>query len=220
MLWWLMAGLFTWLALRALRHGFAPPPGMGLPEPGSAIRTALLFGLIAGAFAFTPIRYKLFEKRLTEHARTLSGKDYARVHCNTMGDTLFSPESLAAGYAEIETGKIYFQYPYCARLMDHLQHPQRLTAEELFSMQIFVHEVMHVRGERKEAATECQALQRYAQASMLLGVPKETATKNGSTYYRLHYQLRSSSGEFSAAYYSPECAPGKAMDESLPDMEW
>ena len=220
MLWWLMAGLFAWLAVRELHHGFAPPPGMGRPNPGGAIFMTMVLALIAAAFAYTPISYRLIERNLSEKARILSGNENARVHCNTVLDSIFSPDSLAAGYAEIETGMIYFQYPFCARLMDHLKHPNKLTTDELFSMQIFVHEVMHVRGERNEAKTECQALQRYAQASMLLGVPKDIAIENGTTYYRDYYQHRAQSGEYSAKYYTPECAPGRVLDEALPDMVW
>ena len=220
MLWWLLAGLFGLLAVRELHHGFSPPPGMGRPAPVAAICTAMVLGSIAAAFAYMPVSYRIFERNLSDKASLLSGKDDVQVHCNTLADSLFSPDSLAAGYAEIKAGRIYFQYPYCARLMDHLKHPQTLSKEELFSMQIFVHEVMHIRGEYNEVVAECQALQRYARASMLLGVPKDVALGNGTSYFRDYYQQRAQSGEFSARYYSAECAPGKALDEGLPEMVW
>jgi hypothetical protein len=220
MLWWLMAGLFGWLAFREIYYGYVPRPGFDRPNPQSSLWFAMVLALIAAAFAYTPVRYWLFERSLTQKAQILSENSQAHVHCNTVADTLFDQNVFAAGHAQFETGRIVFQYPWCARLMDHIKNPKRPTREERFSMQLFAHEAMHVRGERDEAKTECQAIQRFVRASMLFGIPEDLARANGMTYFLHDYRQRAEQGTMSAQYFSLECAPGKALDERLFDSTW
>jgi hypothetical protein len=85
---------------------------------------------------------------------------------------------------------------------------------------MFTHESMHVRGELDEARTECQAVQRNYRAARLLGVPDATARRNALDYYNNLYKLRRDEGTMQAAYYSEDCAPGKALDEHLNDSTW
>jgi hypothetical protein len=85
---------------------------------------------------------------------------------------------------------------------------------------MFTHESMHVRGEMNEAITECEAVQRDYRAAKLLGVDDETAKRNALDYYNHGYQLRGKIGGMQGAYYSEQCAPGKAMDEHLSDSTW
>ncbi len=79
---------------------------------------------------------------------------------------------------------------------------------------------MHIRGEMNEARTECEAVQRNYRAAKMLGVPDATAKKNALDYYNIAYQERGKVGGMTGAYYSVECAPGRAMDEHLPDSTW
>jgi hypothetical protein len=144
----------------------------------------------------------------------------AKVHCNTMFDTMLDTEMLAAGHANPRTGEIGIQKPWCDTLMSYLAHPDRATEMEIVSLNIFTHESMHVRGEMNEARTECEAVQRNYRAAKLLGVPDETAKKNALDYYRNTYQMRGKIGGMQAEYYSKECAPDKAMDEHLSDSTW
>ena len=52
------------------------------------------------------------------------------------------------------------------------------------------------------------------------GVPDETARRNALDYYHNGYQNHAQIGGLQSAYYSVECALGKAMDEHLPDSTW
>jgi hypothetical protein len=79
---------------------------------------------------------------------------------------------------------------------------------------------MHIRGEMNEAITECEAVQRNYRAAKLLGVADETAKRNALEYYNTGYQQRREIGGMQAAYYSDQCAPGKALDEHLSDSTW
>ena len=144
----------------------------------------------------------------------------AYVHCNTILDTLFDPEMLASGHANPETGKIAIQSPWCGTMMSYLRHPGRADREELFSLDMFTHESMHVRGELNEARTECQAVQRNYRAAKLLGVPDAIARQNALDYFNDGYQERGEIGGMTGAYYSKECAPGQDWDEHLPDSTW
>jgi hypothetical protein len=54
----------------------------------------------------------------------------------------------------------------------------------------------------------------------MLGVADSTAKKNALDYYNISYRQRAEIGGMQGAYYSNQCAPGKAMDEHLSDSTW
>lgn len=220
MLLWAMAALFLWLALREAYYGFVARPGFIAPQEMDKAYVLILL-LVAAGFAYTPFRVWRFEQFLTAKARILAESGTASVHCNTFFDTAIDPMSMASGHADPVTGRIVFQKPWCSVLMTHLRHPERMDREGVFSVQMFAHEAMHVRGEMNEAITECQAVQRHARAARLLGiVPDALAKESGLTYYRLYYQQRKQIGGMQAAYYTDACAPGQALDEKLPYSTW
>jgi uncharacterized membrane protein len=108
MIWWLMAALFGCLAFREVYYGKVPRPGYPLPNPESSVRYAIVLALIAAAFAYTPIRYWLFERSLTQKAQVLAENSIAKVHCNTMADTLFDQNVFAAGQRKSKRVKLFF----------------------------------------------------------------------------------------------------------------
>lgn len=219
MLWWAFAGLFVWLAVREIHAGLVAVDGFSGPQDISKAYVLLMLS-IAAAFAYTPIRYFAFERFLSEKARILAESSKVTVHCNTLFDTAVDPMSLSSGHADLETGHIVFQKPWCGVLMDHLQHPERMDPRGIFSVQMLAHEAMHARGEMNEAITECQAVQRHYRAARLLGIPDDFAKKSGRIFYETQYKDRRSIGGMQAAYYSAQCAPGEALDEMLDDSTW
>jgi hypothetical protein len=219
MLWILISLFFCWCAYREILHSIVAAPGYGLPTPITKSYLALVLGL-ALVFAWPPAHTLYFQHFLATRATVLADNHRAKVHCNTLFDTMLDTEMLAAGHANPKTGQIVFQKPWCGRLMDYLSHPDRANDEELMSLDIFTHESMHVRGELNETRTECEAVQRNYRAARLLGVSDAVAKKNALDYYNVDYQQRGRVGGIQAAYYSTECAPGKAMDEGLSDSTW
>lgn len=203
MLWILAAAFFFWLVFRELSSR-AP-----ISKPYLALVLALSF-----ACAWPPFHHWHFERFLSATARQLADDHPAKVHCNTLFDTLFDEEVRVAGHADPKTGYIVIQYPRCSILMDYLKHPGQASRDEIISLNILTHESMHARGEYNEAKTECQAVQRNYRTAKLLGVPDEIAKQNALDYYNNYYLTRSDS------YFSKECAPGKALDEHLPDSTW
>jgi hypothetical protein len=220
MLWILISLFFGWLAYRELRNRWAGRPGYEGPEPTLSIPYLALLIVLALVFAWPPFHYWRIERFLSAKATELAEFHRAKVHCNTMVDSFFDQEYLASGHASPETGEIVLQYPWCETLMRYLDHPERASWDEISSLNMLTHESMHVRGERNEALTECEAVQRDYRAARLLGVPDAIARKNALDYYQTIYMEKGKIGGIQAAYFSTECAPDRAMDEHLPDSTW
>jgi hypothetical protein len=218
-LWALASLFFFWCAFREIRKSFVAPAGFDFPMPVSKPYLAIVLAL-AVLFAWPPVHTWYFQWLLSAKATELADNHRAQVHCNTLFDTMLDPEMLASGHANPQTGKIVIQKPWCGTLMAYLRHPGRASHEELDSLDLFTHESMHVRGELNEARTECQAVQRNYRAATLLGVSEATAKQNALDIYNINYQQRGKIGGMQAAYYSDQCAPGKAMDEHLSDSTW
>jgi hypothetical protein len=219
MLWILSSLFFLWCAFREVLRSIVPPPGFDSPRPVYApyLVTVLVLATVS---AWPPIERWHFEHFLSEKATALADNHRARVHCNTIFDTMLDSEMLAAGHANPRTGQIGIQHPWCETLRSYLSHPEHASLEELASLGLFTHESMHVRGELNEALTECEAVQRNYRSARLLGVPAAIAKKNALDYYGTVYRRRGQIGGMQGAYYSDQCAPGKAMDEHLSDSTW
>ncbi len=219
MLWILASLFFFWCAFREVRRSIVPAPGFDVPTPISKPYLAIVLSL-AVILAWPPAHTWYFEGFLSRRATELADNHPAKVHCNTLFDTMLDPAMLAAGHANPKTGKIVIQKPWCGTLMSYLRHPGRASERELESLDMITHESMHVRGELNEAITECEAVQRNYRAAKLLGVPDGVAKRNALDYFNTIYQQRGKIGGMQGAYYSDQCAPGKSMDERLSDSTW
>ena len=219
MLWILISLFFLFCALREIRSSFVAPPGFDLPMPVSKPYLTVVL-ILAVLFAWPTVHRWHFQHFLSQKATELADNHRAKVHCNTMFDTMLDSEMLASGHANPRTGEIGIQKPWCDTLMSYLAHPGRATELEVVSLDIFTHESMHIRGEMNEALTECEAVQRNYRAAKVLGVPDGIAKRNAVDYYTTTYQMRRKIGGMQGAYYSDQCAPGKAMDEHLSDSTW
>ena len=219
MLWIAISLFFLWCAYREVSASLVPPAGYDLPRPVYKPYLTLML-ILAAAFAWPTLHRWYFEHYLSAIATTLAEGNRAKVHCNTVLDTMFDPAMLAAGHADPKSGRIVIQAPWCDRLGSYLRHPQHADSQELASLNLLTHESMHVRGELNEAFTECQSVQRNARAARLLGVDDEVARRNARDYYNTVYQWRGEVGGLAGTYYSSECAPGKSLDERLADSTW
>ncbi len=173
----------------------------------------LVLAAIAVAFAWVPLTYWNFERMLSEHASRFSGRPEASVECTSVFDSIFDPYDISrAGTAYVDSGKIIFHHGWCQRFMSYLEDPVYISEDELFSMQVFTHEVMHIRGELNEQKTDCQAIERNHLLGVQMGVDEFVARQNAIQYYKYLYKKH--------PYYDPRCAPGKALDEKLPGSIW
>ena len=221
MLWLLTSAFFIWLIYREFRLRRVPRRGYDAPldTPVSKPYLAALL-LLAMAFGWPPFKAWRLERLLEAQARVLVGGRPVEVHCGTFFDSVFDNNSMSAGHADTERGRMVFVTPWCDRLHAYIARPAKATEQQIIALHIFTHESMHLRGELDEARTECQAIQRNHHSAMLLGVPESLARQHALRFYRDIYQRRKDSGPFSSHYYSAECAPGKAMDEQLPGAPW
>lgn len=215
MLWLLLSSLFVYLAIRELRAPWHREHPQRIYPP-----YLLLVCALALAFAWPPVSTWRFERFLESTARVLSDGRPVSVHCNTLFDTMLDPNALAAGHADPRTGRIVLQKPWCGVLRDYLAAPEDADGRAIHSLNLFTHEVMHVRGILDEAITECHAVQYNRQMAELLGVTPELAREHAQRYYREGYAMRARVGGLAGAYYSPECAPGRALDLRLPNSTW
>jgi hypothetical protein len=219
MFWVLVALLLCWLIFREFRSVIVAPTDMPLAKEVSKPYVSVL-AVLALVAIWQPIQTQLFERHLSAIATELADSRVADVHCNTAVDSLVDPDSTNIGHASPDTGKIAFQYPWCNTLRAYLRHPERADYEELESLNLLTHESMHVRGERNEAVTECQAVQRNFRTARLLGVAVRTAKRNAFEYYYSLYMRREQKEGEPDGYYSDQCAPGGALDEHLGDSSW
>lgn len=215
----LVSLFFFWCAYREIRNSIFARPDYDTPAPITKSYLALVLAL-GILLAWSPVHTWYFQWFLSRKATELADNHRASVHCNTAFDTMRDPDMLFAGHANPQTGKIGIQAPWCDILMAYLRHPARANQKELESLDIFTHESMHIRGEMNEARTECEAIQRNYRSAKLLGVPDGVAKQNALDVYNISYQQRGQIGGMQSAYYSDQCAPGKAMDEHLPDSTW
>jgi hypothetical protein len=170
--------------------------------------------ILALLTAWPPYHHWRVERFLTQVAQTLAENTRARVHCNTLFDTLFDEEVRVMGHADPRTGYIVIQYPFCDTLMTYINQPLNPDNDALWSFSILTHESMHARGEYNEAKTECETVQRNYRTGLLLGIPDYIAKQNALDFYKNIYLKRTDS------YFSKECVPGGALDEHLSDSTW
>jgi len=159
-------------------------------------------------------RHLQFENFLEKNAEALTDGKEVHLSCTTALESMFDRFG-AAGTGNPHTGKIVIQYPYCKYLRGFLKNPENPTIHELWSLNTFTHEAMHIRGEMNEQKTECQSIQRNHTAAILLGVPKSIAEHAAIRYFAELYPRQKNNG-----YHSKECAPTKSLDEELHGAVW
>ncbi|MFT5708745.1 MAG: hypothetical protein ACI9ES_003049 [Oceanospirillaceae bacterium] len=204
----IIALFLMWLALREWNNSRSSIDGFNTP---SKVYFGICFSLALMA-AWTPLKKMYFESFLSDKASILADGKPAQVHCNTAFDAMFDSSINVIGHANPRTGDIVFQLSWCDKLMDYLANPHQVDTTKRYSLMLFTHEVMHIRGELNEQKTECQAIQRNHIAGELLGISKATALDHTREYFEREYPRH--------PYFSDKCGPGKAYDEGLTGAIW
>jgi hypothetical protein len=206
MIWIALSLFFFYLVVRELRNPLLEFSEFSAFDIGYVL--ALL--LLALVCAWPPYSNWRFEQQMVRIANQITGLNNASVHCNSIFDAIFDNEVNRAGHANPQTGEIVLQHSWCGKLDDYIAAPHSPSDEINWSMSLFVHEVMHIRGELNESKTECQAIQRRLRAEKLFGVPENIAKQNIAHYYQKLYFGRH-------PYFNADCQLGGAMDERLED---
>ncbi len=215
MLWIVASSIVLWLFAHDLRRQAQRQRPRDSFDLGYALALLLLFGYCVSH----PYADWRFEQRMSAVASQLADGRHADFDCNSEAESIFFQGDLfTVATGSWDTGKIEILPKWCKALKRYIAQPAEAGQEELWSLNTFTHEAMHVRGERNETRTNCQAVQRNYRAARMLGVPDEVARRNAVDFYRNHYLPRANRRE--SQYYSKACAPGKALDEQLSDSTW
>ena len=203
----LLSVFFCWLIYREL---FKPVERFS----GFSLAYVFVLGLLVVACARPAYKTWRLEAFLSEKASVIAGRPNVKVKCNSMFDSLFDGKGLesVAGTAYIETGEIFFEHGWCKNFMGYLDDPEEASQNELFSMHVFTHEVMHIRGERNERKTDCQAIQRNHRVGELMGIDRSIARENARKYYVNFYPKH--------PYFDKNCRRNGEYDEGFPDSIW
>lgn len=172
-----------------------------------------LVGIIA-LLLVCPIWNYYGSLRLDWRAQELSEQSKASVNCDVLG---MGQYIRYAGFVYRGSKEINLKYPYCSMMKKFLRNPDMYLNEirlgkEFFSLHVFTHEAMHVRGEFNEQKAECQAVQRNYRAGKIHGLSDEQAKKFAIRFYLEAYPRQ--------AYFSEKCHPGGEYDEKRIDSTW
>lgn len=198
---------FCWLILREL---------INPSERFDSFSFVYLLTLAILAIACARPAYQTWrlEQFLSEQAAIIAELPKVTVKCNSLFDTIVDGKGLEslAGTAYYDTNEIFFEHGWCKNFMGYMDDPENATDLEIFGMHVFTHEVMHIRGERNEKKTDCQALQRNHYVGEQMGISRATARKNALRYYHSLYPQH--------AYFDKECRPNGKYDERLANSIW
>ncbi|MDB4512104.1 hypothetical protein N9060_01440 [Arenicella sp.] len=207
MLFLLISAFFTWMAAREL---------VNPTEKRDLFSVGYMVVLISLAVAFAMPSYQTWrlEVFLSEQASNIADRPGVVVKCNSLFKTIVDGKGLGtlAGTAYYDTDEIFFENGWCRSFKQYLRDPEHATLDEVFSMHVFVHEVMHIRGERNEKKTDCQAIQRNHHVGVELGVDAVIAKRNALRYYNQIYPRH--------PYYDKRCRAGGELDEKLENSIW
>ncbi len=180
---------------------------------GYTLSYIAFLALITIAFGNLPYSLWILERKMTQVASELAGKP-ADVHCNSMIDELTDKHNahFTAGYALFSSGQIVLRPRWCSEIKRYMEAPENATLDGIYTLNLLTHEAMHIRGERIEAITECQAVQRNHHTAQMLGVSEALASKHAKLYYTEIYPKLN--------YFSDDCAENKPLDERLSNAPW
>jgi hypothetical protein len=181
---------------------------------GFSIAYIVVLALLAFNCARLPYNTWRLEIFLSEKASLIADREGTKVMCNSLFNTIFEGKGLhsLAGTAYFESGEIYFENGWCKSFVKYLNDPENASEDEILSMQVFAHEVMHIRGERNEKRTDCQAIQRNHHIGEMLGVEPLIAKKNALKYFNELYPRH--------PYYDKNCKSRGQYDEGLDNSIW
>ena len=182
------------------------------------VYAAGLPALLAVVSAVPLVRHERLESRLSTVASVLAGSE-VEVHCQTFGEA-FVDTGAELGYVRfgvdgVPEPRTVVKMEGCQALSAYLRSSKRdPTREQVVAVHVLSHEAMHMRGETVESVTECQAMQRDARAAMLLGANEADALRLARRSWTGVYP------DMPSDYRTPDCAPGRRLDEGLSGAPW
>jgi hypothetical protein len=180
--------------------------------------SVLVLVALGGGLLVPVVRHHRLESRLSGVATTLVGAPVV-VHCQTAGREMMDLGS-ELGYVRWGPGGVpehqtLIKRAPCKYLAAYLRgdhaHP---SPDEIIAVHVLSHESRHMAGTTNEAIADCAAMQRDAWTARLLGASPLEALELARDYWRVVYPRMPDD------YVSGDCAPGKPLDEHLPEPPW
>jgi hypothetical protein len=214
---WVALGLVLAAVVVGVRWYARRVDELGRPRAFPWISVVALVAL-AVATATPGLLRMRHERRLAAAASVLAGTRVA-VRCQSFGGAFVDagPELGLVCWRADGTPEPWtlIKRDQCRDLAAYLRSDKhRPSRAQVVAVHVLTHEAMHLSGQVAEAVAECAAVQRDARTARLLGASAADATRLAVTYWRNLYPL------LPDGYRSPECGPGGALDEGLPDAPW
>jgi hypothetical protein len=180
--------------------------------------SVVLLSVLATASAAPGLLATVRERRLAEVATALVGAP-AGVHCQSLGEA-FVDAGIELGYVRFRPDgtpehATLIKRDQCRDLAAYARSAKRDPPQtQVVAVHVLTHEAMHMAGIVDEAKAECAAVQRDALTARLLGASVADARLLAARYWRTVYP------SMPEGYKTPECGPGRALDEGGADAPW
>jgi hypothetical protein len=173
--------------------------------------------LVAVLAAVPGAQRKVQERQLGKVASQLAQR-HVSVHCQDGAEAFVDAGSelgwVAFGPDGVPEPRTLIKREQCKQLRAYTRHPSRPSIDEVIAVHVLTHEAMHMRGERSEEVTECQAVQRDALTAHALGASTSDALMLARRYWGVIYP------QMPEDYTTGDCSPGGALDEKLDTSPW
>lgn len=168
-----------------------------------------LFGI------FFIIENILFERKVAAAANQATNRSDIKAVCHGfITGSIIGVKKL--GWVVLGTPVINMKQHVCFNLKEYLKNPNTSQQSSIFALHIVSHEAVHALGISDEQRTDCRAIQINHRTAKALGVEEEVAKNTALKIFRNSIALQKSRH----GYFSPECAPGRALDEQFDDAIW
>jgi hypothetical protein len=162
-----------------------------------------------GYHGWMEYRWQQTEHTMTAAAALIAGPD-ATVHCQRFTEALLYTRN-ARGLVEYgQTGptrEALITWETCQAFRDWLTSDKtNPTDAQILAVHILTHEAAHLRGERNEAAAECDAMQWMPLIAEHLGAPRQATARMSAWYLTAMYP------RMPTAYQSGNCQPNGTLD--------
>ncbi|MGI8537087.1 MAG: hypothetical protein ACR2K2_11445 [Mycobacteriales bacterium] len=180
--------------------------------------SVVLLGALSIGAAAPGVARKREEARLDKAASALAGTP-VQVRCQTLGGA-FVDAVAELGYVRYGADgkpehRTLIKHEQCADLAAYLRSSKhRPSRSQIVAVHVLTHESMHMAGLTDEVTAECAAVQRDSRTARLLGANPADARLLAQAYWRTLYPRMPDD------YRSPDCAPGRSLDERLADAPW
>lgn len=180
------------LLLAALLYYFVLEPFKNRPghryRPNWFMVTLLAISLIpTGCMEY---QWQAMENKGTQVVKSVSGKEEGHLSCQRFFNTLWDTRVSVQGFVEYDKpNTATMKWKQCKQLQEYFANPLEPTTENTMAMQVLLHESIHVKGNRSESSTECEALQVHQSQAIQLGSYPDSVLINLRHYMRSIYPL-------------------------------